>query len=785
MTELKLLPSQLRLRVDPARLGFADTAGLCGQPLPWIGQLRAEQAARFGLRMREPDYHLLVLGEPGSGRSTLLARLMHELAAQEPPSTDLCFVHNAEAPAQPLALRLPAGDGRRLRDGLQQLVDAWKAGVPRKLAEASFVDAFARLETVHCADEDALNDALVDLRRRSVKPLLDDLLQRLRHTLAHHMQDAPRLSALLRRVHDELLDQVGLFQPQEAGSPEEALRLGAQADLLRRLQVNLVVDRHGDTCAPVVVDDDPAFRTLFGSIEYEPEGEVMSTDFRHIRAGSLLRAHGGYLLLHLRDLLADDLVWEKFRRFLRSARLQIEEPGTLHAPVAAVSLMPEPVAVQVKLVLVAALDEYYAIHEADPELARRFRCKVDFADSFIADASTWHDTAVWVARLCAERGLPHFSAHAVAELIEETHRMAQDQSRQSAAFGRTEALVLESAALARDRDAQPHAQTQTPPLTQRADVQAAREAQRYRHNQTEQRLLQTIAEGERVLDVSGSRVARVNGLTVIELGDHRFGFPARVTACTHAGEEGLLNIEREVELSGPIHDKGVLILHAYLASLFGHLAPLTLNAAIGFDQEYAGVEGDSASCAELCALLSALSGVPLRQSLAVTGAINQHGEMLPVGGINEKIEGFFKACELLGLNGQQGVVMPRRNARHLMLDERVVDAVRQGCFHVHAVDSAGEAMQLLGGVAFGAEAGAVPGLDVPATGYAANTVLGCAQRTLERYRVACESFAAQAHLNVQDALAAGAQRGQGDQGAQPGQHAAKLRSSSRRATAAR
>jgi predicted ATP-dependent protease len=236
-------------------------------------------------------------------------------------------------------------------------------------------------------------------------------------------------------------------------------------------------------------------------------------------------------------------------------------------------------------------------------------------------------------------------------------------------------------------------------------------------------------DGERLLRVSGEQVAQVNGLTVVDLGDYRFGFPVRVTACTYAGEEGLLNIEREVELSGPIHDKGVLILHSYLSALYAHLAPLAMNAAVVFEQEYSGVEGDSASCAEFYALLSSLSGVPLRQGIAVTGALNQHGELLPVGGINEKIEGFFRSCENLGLDGHQGVLMPHRNRRHLMLDERVVRAVAEGRFHIHVADTAGEGMALLAGMKFGS---------LGVGGYEADSVLGRAQKTLQRFRRACE-----------------------------------------------
>jgi predicted ATP-dependent protease len=319
-------------------------------------------------------------------------------------------------------------------------------------------------------------------------------------------------------------------------------------------------------------------------------------------------------------------------------------------------------------------------------------------------------------------GLPHFSAPAVATLIEETHREAEDQARQSAIFARCEALVMESAGIARSRGAA---------LVDTSDVRAAIEARIHRHDYPEQRLQESITDGERLLVVSGERIGQVNGLTVVNLGDYEFGFPVRVTASAHAGEEGLLNIEREVELSGPIHDKGVLILHSYLSSLFAHIAPLALNAAVVFEQEYSGVEGDSASCAEFYALLSALSGLPLRQGIAVTGALNQHGEMLPVGAINEKIEGYFRSCELLGLDGQQGVLMPQRNRRHLMLAPRLVEAVAEGRFHIHTADHASDGMELLTRQSFGT---------LGPRGYPAETVLGRAQKTLLDYRKACESL---------------------------------------------
>jgi len=789
--------SELRLNIDPAGLGFADTAELLSLPLPWIGQERAEQAARFGLQMAQPDYHLFVLGEVGSGRSSLLHQMMCREAARRPVPPDLCYLHNHEAPERPRALRLPAGEGRLLRQLMADFARTLQTEIPKRLLAPDVRAESERIEGGYKAEEDAayaqltafaearnfglmrdqgrmvftqrdeagepltaakaltlsrerraeldaaeaalrseisrfletmrgkellMREALAALRRQTLKPMLEQELDRIRSALRKQIKDSLKLGAYLEQTQQELLDKLALFLPaEEQDERDEEERAAALQALLAQLRVNVVVDNHGCEGAPVIRDDNPLFRSLFGSIEYESDSDMLVTDFSRIRAGSLLKAHGGFLMLHLRDLLADEPVWEKLRRFLRSGRLQIEEPGMLYAPISAVSLQPEPVDVELKIVLIASVEEYYLVQEHDPEFARRFRCKVDFAESFIATDATRQATAIFVAHACAKLGLPHFSAAAVAALIEETHREAEDQRRQSALFARSEALVMEAAGIAQGRGAA---------LVEAGDLRAALEARARRHDYPEQRLQESIVDGERLLAVGGERTGQVNGLTVVDLGDYQFGFPVRVTASTHAGDEGLLNIEREVEMSGPIHDKGVLILHSHLSALFAHLAPLALNAAVVFEQEYNGVEGDSASCAEFYALLSALSGLPLRQGIAVTGALNQHGEMLPVGGINEKIEGYFRSCELLGLDGHQGVLIPQRNRRHLMLAPRVVEAVAQGRFHIYTAERAGEGMELLTGRAFGT---------LGPRGYPAETVLGHAQKTLQDYRRACES----------------------------------------------
>ena len=809
MPAIRLTPAELRLQLDPAQLGFADTAELAHEELPWIGQERALTAARFGLGLDHPDYHLFVLGDIGTGRSTLLQQEMQAAATRRPAPPDLCYLHNFDAPERPRALRLPAGEGRQLRQLMLQLVKTLQAGIPKRFAESDFKAAQDRLEHGYAEREAAAYQALsafaterhfalrredgqliltligpqgqalteaeltslpqeererydqgerelrseilrfleltrpleraleasvTALRLQAVKPLLERELQAIRQGLKKQIKDTRKLGAWLEQVGADLLEQLHLF---EGGAPEdEPERKEALGQVLARYRVNLVVDNAGTHGAPVIIENNPLFRALFGSIEYQSDNDVLVTDFSRIRAGSLLKAHGGFLMLHMRDLLADELVWEKLRRFLRNGRLQIEEPATVYSAQASTSLEPEAVDVDVKLVLVGSDEHYYALQDGDPEFARHFRAKVDFADSFLASDATRRASGVFVGHVCARLGLPHFSAGAVARLIEDSHRQAEDQARQCAAFSRTEALVVESAAVAQARGARG---------VEAEDVAAALQAQRHRHDYLEQRLRETIADGERIIALSGQRVGQLNGLTVIDLGDYRFGQPMKVTVRTVAGTEGLLNIEREVELSGPIHDKAVLILQSYLSALFGHIAPLALNASIVFEQEYHGVEGDSASCAELYALLSSLSGLPLPQGIAVTGAISPYGEVLPIGGVNEKIEGFFAVCRDAGLDGQQGVLIPARNRRHLMLSREVCAAVEQGLFQIHSVSHVSEGAELLLGHPFGADAGQPCPITLPGpagkrshpVSYPEGSILGRAEATLQAFRRAC------------------------------------------------
>ena len=778
--------ADLRLTLNPQELGFADTSELVTQALPWIGQERAETAARFGLEMTQANYNLFVLGEIGSGRSTLLQQMMRSVATTRPVPPDLCYLHNFDTPEHPHAIHISAGEGRKLRLHMAQLTKTLLAEIPKRLTAQDFkvesehiektykqeedrayavLDAFAearsfslfregghlvftlrddkgmplteaealalpkerrtaidqaenelRAEIANFLDKTrpidrVKNEGLASLRRQTIKPLLEQELLHIQQALAKPTQDNPKLVHYFSKVMADVLTHIELFEPHDDAEDEEDTRLEALNTLLMRYRINVAVDNHDALGAPVVVEDNPVFRTLFGSVEYQTEDDVLMTDFSRIRAGSLLKAHGGFLMLHVCDLLTDPLVWEKLSRFLRSGRLQIEESGLHLSPIAAVALEPETVEIDVKIVLIGTVEEYYVLQEGAPEFFRRFMCKVEFAESFAASADTHRASAVFVAHSCQRLGLPHFSADAVARLIECTHREVDDQTRQSALFSHTESLIIESAS---------HARQLSAGKVQAAHVDAAIAAREFRNGYIEQRLQESITDGERLISLQGEKVGQLNGLTVIELGDHAFGFPVRVTARTYAGNQGLVNIEREVKLSGPIHDKGVLILHSYLSALFSHIAPLAFNASVVFEQEYSGVEGDSASCAELYALLSSLSGLPLQQNIAVTGAVNQNGEILPVGGVNEKIEGFFRTCQNQGLNGTQGVLIPRRNCHNLMLSHQVVDAVTQGKFHIYSADHASEGAALLMNTPF-------------------ETVLALSENVLQTYRQLCKA----------------------------------------------
>jgi predicted ATP-dependent protease len=685
---ITLPASQLRTDIDPASLGFVDTSSVKSSQ-SWIGQSAAEQAAHLGLRL--PLSHLLVVGEHGSGRTSLMLNTAQRYAASQPVAPDLIALFNFAAADKALFVRMAAGQGHVLCKELEQLIRHLAKTLPPLLAASK--------------DEVSLHAQIANI--------VDGALLNIHTTCVPQLESPQVLSSYLSALKQDVLDNVEVFTP----NPDNEGMLDA---FLSRYRANLLVDNRASQGAPVVYDDDPSFQSLFGGYEAGGENAGNSPDFLRVRAGHLLRAHGGILLLHLRDIEADqnaNAIIEKLHRVLRNQRVQIEEASGGAGQAGASHFAPEAIPVDIKLVLLVTREEYYALHENLGDFLQYFAIKVEFAEYLPALAASYQDVAQVVASLCQQYQLQPFSAAAVAKLIAFLQRQIEDQRRISTQFSSLVPVLLESNHLAQQQSLQ---------VVDAVQVDSVLQARSQRHHYVEQQLRQSIIEGEVLVQVHGQAVGQINGLTHIDMGDTSFGAPVKISALCYAGNHGVVNIDREVKMTGPNHDKGLLILSHWLSAQFVQLTPLSLNVSLVFEQEYNGVEGDSASIAELYALLSALSGVPLRQGLAITGAMNQHGQAMVIGGVNEKIEGYYQLCRAMGLDGKQGVIIPAINQSHLTLSEEVVAAVQAGQFHIYGISHVFEGLSLLADTPINELY--VDGHFLP------NSLMAKAQQTLSRYQ---------------------------------------------------
>jgi lon-related putative ATP-dependent protease len=751
-----LSPDDLRAVCDPAKLGFRSTAEL---PVldAMIGQDRALNATLFGIGMRHAGYNLFVLGPPATGKTTTMRRLLAQQAESEPTPPDVCYVHNFDEPYRPVAIDLPAGRGRELRDSMATLVDECRSRLPRAFEGEEFERQRSRImETLgHGQQEEiakfeqeasqhgfavlrspmgltlapapngeplspeqfaALPKATqeeIETRGRALQAGMDATLRQLRQLerearaaheklvrevaaaatrqlvqeLREDFAGIASVAGYLDRVEKDLIEHAEEFRQLAEGKPVPPF-LPQPGAFLDAYRVNVLVDRSDARGAPVVFEQNPTHANLVGRIEHRFHFGTLVTDFMLIKAGALHRTNGGYLVLEAKDLLRNMFAWEALKKALRSRSVRIEEPLDELRLVSAVSLAPEPIPLAVKVVLIGSPYYFYLLHALDEDFRELFKVKVDFDDSVPRTPEYELFYARFIAGACREEGMRQFSSGAVAKLVEEGSRRVAHQGRLTSSLGRLLELVRESAYFAGHRGHE---------LVEAEDVSHAIAQSVFRANLIEERMDRMIAEGTLLITTEGEAVGQVNGIAVLTLGDYAFGRPSRITARTFVGKPGLVDIEREAKLGGRVHTKGVMILSGFLAGRYAHESPLAFSASLAFEQHYEEIEGDSASSAELYALLSSLSGIPLRQNLAVTGSVNQRGEIQPVGGINEKIEGFYDACRARGLNGRQGVLIPEANVRHLMLREDVVDAVRRQGFHVHAVSTVDEGIELLTG----------------------------------------------------------------------------------------
>jgi lon-related putative ATP-dependent protease len=758
-TPLRVPPEQLRRLLDPESLPFETTEDV--EPLTGtIGQPRALDAVQFGLAISARGYNLFVAGAPGSGRTATLRDYLERAARDRPPPDDWVYVYSFAAPDRPNAIRLPAGRGTQLAKDMDEFLHAAQREIPRAFESEDYdrrrreilgaigerrdaltgelqsfarergfavettpagiivvplldgrplgPDEFARLPAEQQAEierrgsdvQERVSQAVRQLRQlekeavEHVRQLDRDVAQFVVGPLLHDLRDRyaglDEVLEYLDQVGDDVPDHLADFRPRDDELPAflSGLRTAERNDGLARYRINVLVGNGGGGGAPLVIERNPTYYNLLGRIDYRATFGTMVTDFHQIKAGALARANGGFLLLDALDVIRNPFAWDALKRALFAREIRIENLGEQLSVLPTASLRPEPIGLDLKVVLVGSSTLYHLLYALDEDFRELFKVKVDFAPEMDWSEEHVSSYAAFLSRRVRDDGLRHFDRSAIARVVEHGARLREHQRKLST-------RLLEIADVA--TEASFWAEQAGRRLVAREDVDEAISRRRYRSNLVEERVQELIAQGTLRIEVTGERVGQVNGLAVIDLGDHTFGKPSRVSARVSLGRGDVQSIEREIELSGPIHSKGFLILSGYLAGTYAQDWPLALSATLTFEQAYEGIEGDSASSTELFALLSALSGLPLRQWLAVTGSVDQHGDVQAVGGVTTKVEGFYAVCKARGLSGDQGVVIPAANLPNLMLDDEVVEAVQEGRFNLYAIRTIDEGLELLTG----------------------------------------------------------------------------------------
>lgn len=793
--DLRLSADKLRWECDPDSFDFDTTADIPGLE-GTVGQVRALKSIEFSLGMQEDGFNLFLAGEPGTGRRTTINNLLNKRAKSEPPPKDWCYLHNFKGPDYPISLSLPAGMGSELAKEMDEFLEGVKVNIPKALESKEYEtnklaimeeyqeknsELFSNLEKDAGEEGFALQRTVsglvmvpqkegrsytqeeyeslskeerdtLDEAGKKLSEKLNDVLRQVREnekatkeelanldrelglfSVGHHLDPMrekyagfPKVLTYLESVQEDILLNLEDFKPQAAGPQIPGLKLPRQEPSFERYGVNLFVDNKETEGAPIIFEANPTYNNLFGRIEHVMQmGGAATTNFTLIKPGALHRANGGYLIVDAREVLINPFAWDALKRCIRNGVIRIEDVLEQYRFMTVVSLKPEPVPLQAKIIMIGSPWIYYLLYYLEPDYRKFFKVKAEFDSRVNRTPEIMNDYALFVSIHCKKENLLPFDRTGIATLLEYSSRLVEDQQKLSSQFMEVSDMIREAVYWARKENS---------PVVNRQFVKRAIDEKYFRSNRIEERVHELITDGIILVDTTGAEVGQLNGLSVITLGDFAFGRPSRVTARVYMGRGGMVNIEREVKLSGPIHDKGVLILTGYVGGKFAHDKPISFSASICFEQSYEGVEGDSASSTELYALLSALSGVPLRQNIAVTGSVNQLGKVQPIGGVNDKIEGFYAVCKAKGFTGDQGVMIPKSNERHLMLNDEVVAAVREGRFHIWSVETIDQGIEILTGM---------PAGELLADGtYAEGTINGLVDRRLRDMLVKMKSFSA-------------------------------------------
>jgi len=760
----KVLAGELCYRCDPSEFSF-NTTDEIQPLKETIGQERALRALDFGLGIDSHGFNIYILGESGTGKMTTIKAILEEKAKDEPVPDDWCYVYNFKNPDVPNALSLSPGMGVAFQKDMDELINILlRQEIPKVFESKEYEkqrtmileefqkkqkEIFLEIEKEAKEKDFSLRKtvsglALVPVKKtgealseeeyenlepkvrkkieemgKNLQEKLDDTLRIVREEekkvkeritqlerqatlssvghrideLKHKYGQNPEVLNYLEDVKEDILEHLDDFKAQEEQPSTLPFLKPLKAEpSFVKYSINVLVNNRDAKGAPVVVESNPTYYNLFGRVEHKLQYGMAVTDFSMIKAGSLHTANGGYLVTDALDLLKNIFVYDALKRTIKDKKIKIEDVWEQYRLISTVTLRPEAIPFNVKVVLVGSPMLYYLLYNLDEEYRELFKVKADFENRMDRNEENILKYAGFVRTKCIEKGLKPFERAAVAKVAEYGSRLAEHQKKLSAKFSEVADLL---------READYWAKRDNSSIVKAGHVERAIEEKIYRVNKVEKKIQEAIEEGTILVDTEGAVVGQVNGLSVLDLGDYSFGIPSRITAKTYAGKAGIVNIERETKLSGRIHEKAILILGAYLGGKYAQKRPLSLSASLTFEQLYGEVEGDSATCAEVYALLSSVAGVPLKQSLAITGSMNQHGEVQPIGGVNEKIEGFFEVCKLYNINGGQGVIIPGRNIKNLMLKKEVIEAVKNGKFSIYAIDNIEDGIEILTGMPAG------------------------------------------------------------------------------------
>ena len=758
----KLSPEKLRQKCDASFMRCETTEDLL--PLREIvGQERAVRALKFGLGIRDHGFNIYVAGWPGTGRTTAVKNFVEETAQGEKVPPDWCYVNNFSNQYEPKAIQLPAGKGKNFQIDVKNLIENIRSALPKAFESEDYTrrreTTLKELEGQRKALIDQLNakaqeegfviqstpiglllipvikgkpvseeelialpketqDVIQEKRERlelqlrnTMRQFIDmerkihEELKKLNRDVALYAigqlvddvvekyKDMPEVTIYLREVQNDILDNLAQFIKAEQPQPQTPFPMPWMREVpFKKYEVNVVVDNSDLKGAPVVMELNPTYQNLIGRTEKEAQFGALITDFTMIRGGALHKANGGYLIVRVEELLRNPFSYDALKRALRDRHILIEEPEERYGFLSIKSLKPQPIPLTSKVIIIGDPYIYQTMFSLDMEFKELFKVKAEFDTSMARTDDNVQRYAAFVCMLCQKEKLKHLDGTALAKIVEHSSRLAADQQKLSTRFAEVADII---------REANFYAQQENAEKVTGAHVKNAIEEKVYRSKLIQEKIQEMIQRGFILIDTDSEIVGQVNGLAVMGLGDFAFGNPSRVTASLGLGKEGVVDIEREAKMGGPIHTKGVLILSGYLNGKYALDKPLSLSARIVFEQSYEGVEGDSASSTELYAILSALSGIPIKQCLAVTGSVNQKGEVQAIGGVNEKIEGYFEVCKVNGLTGSQGVMIPESNVQNLMLKEEIVNAVKQGKFHLYSVKTIDEGIEVLTGVKAG------------------------------------------------------------------------------------